>query len=56
MVILINGSEKTCLGQERAAENIIYCFDVKNNTKWGYIAEIKSVPDWKSISPNKFLL
>jgi len=32
---IINGSEKTCLGQERAAENIIYCFDInKNNTKW----------------------
>jgi DNA-directed RNA polymerase II subunit RPB2 len=51
---IINGSEKTCLGQERAAENIIYCFDVsKNNTKWSHIAEIKSVPDWKSISPKQ---
>ncbi len=51
---IINGSEKTCLGQERAAENTIYCFDIeKNNTKWSYIAEIKSVPDWKSISPKQ---
>ena len=51
---IINGSEKTCLGQERAAENIIYCFDItKNNSKWSYIAEIKSVPDWKSISPKQ---
>ena len=51
---IINGSEKTVLGQERAAENIIYCFDIKkNNTKWSYIAEIKSVPDWKSISPKQ---
>ena len=51
---IINGSEKTCLGQERAAENIIYCFNInKNNTKWEYIAEIKSVPDWKSISPKQ---
>ena len=30
---IINGSEKTCLGQERAAENQIYCFNIsKNNT------------------------
>ena len=51
---IINGSEKTCLGQERAAENQIYCFDVsKNNTKWSMIAEIKSVPDWKCISPKQ---
>ena len=51
---IINGSEKTCLGQERAAENTIYCFDVKkNNSKWLYSAEIKSVPDWKSISPKQ---
>ena len=51
---IINGSEKTCLGQERAAENQIYCFDIsKNNTKWCYIAEIKSVPDWKCISPKQ---
>ncbi len=25
---IINGSEKTCLGQERAAENQIYCFNI----------------------------
>ena len=51
---IINGSEKTCLGQERAAENTVYCFDItKNNSKWSYIAEIKSVPDWKSISPKQ---
>ena len=51
---IINGSEKTCLGQERAAENIIYCIDItKNNSKWSHIAEIKSVPDWKSISPKQ---
>jgi DNA-directed RNA polymerase II subunit RPB2 len=51
---IINGSEKTCLGQERAAENTIYCFDItKNNSKWGYITEIKSVPDWKCISPKQ---
>ena len=51
---IINGSEKTCLGQERAAENIIYCFNIsKNNSKWGYVAEIKSIPDWKCISPKQ---
>ena len=32
---IIKGSEKTVLGQERAAENRIYCFDGKNTTKWG---------------------
>ena len=54
---IINGSEKTCLGQERAAENTIYCFNVtKNNSKWSYTAEIKSVPDWKSISPKQISL
>ena len=32
---IINGSEKTCIGQERAAENQIYCFNIeKNNNKW----------------------
>jgi len=51
---IINGSEKTCLGQERAAENRVYCFNIsKNNSKWSYIAEIKSVPDWKCISPKQ---
>ena len=54
---IINGSEKTCLGQERAAENRIYCFNIKkNNTKWSYIAEIKSVPDWKCISPKQITI
>jgi DNA-directed RNA polymerase II subunit RPB2 len=48
---IIKGSEKTVLGQERAAENRIYCFDGKNTTKWNWIAEIKSVPDFKCISP-----
>jgi len=54
---IINGSEKTCLGQERAAENTIYCFNIaKNNTKWRYSAEIKSVPDFKSISPKQITM
>ena len=51
---IINGSEKTCLGQERAAENQIYCFNVsKNNTKWVWSAEMKCIPDWKCISPKQ---
>ena len=51
---IINGSEKTVLGQERSAENRVYCFNVsKNNTKWSWIAEIKSVPDFKCISPKQ---
>lgn len=50
---VIKGSEKTVLGQERAAENRIYCFDGKNTTKWNWFAEIKSVPDYKCISPKQ---
>jgi DNA-directed RNA polymerase II subunit RPB2 len=51
---IINGSEKTVLGQERAAENKVYCFNVsKNNTKYSWLAEIKSVPDFKCISPKQ---
>ena len=51
---IINGSEKTVLGQERAAENRIYCFPPsKNDTKYGWKAEIKSVPDYKCISPKQ---
>jgi DNA-directed RNA polymerase II subunit RPB2 len=49
---IINGSEKTVLGQERAAENRVYCFNIsKNETKYTWKAEIKSVPDFKCISP-----
>ena len=51
---IINGSEKTVLGQERAAENKVYCFNVsKNNTKYTWMAELKSVPDFKCISPKQ---
>jgi DNA-directed RNA polymerase beta subunit/intein/homing endonuclease len=50
---IIKGSEKTVLGQERAAENRVYCFDGKNTTKWAWFAEIKSVPDFKCISPKQ---
>jgi DNA-directed RNA polymerase II subunit RPB2 len=51
---IINGSEKTVLGQERAAENKVYCFNIsKNSTKYTWMAEIKSVPDFKCISPKQ---
>lgn len=50
---IIKGSEKVVLGQERAAENRVYCFDGKNTTKWTWYAEIKSVPDFKCISPKQ---
>ena len=54
---IINGSEKTVLAQERAAENKVYCFNVsKNNTKYTYIAEMKSVPDTKCISPKQITM
>jgi DNA-directed RNA polymerase II subunit RPB2 len=51
---IINGSEKTVLGQERAAENRVYCFNIsKNQPKYTWSAEIKSVPDFKCISPKQ---
>lgn len=51
---IINGSEKTVLAQERAAENRVYCFNIsKNSTKYTYTAEMKSVPDTKCISPKQ---
>ena len=38
---IISGSEKTILAQERAAENIVMCFNIKkNNDKWSWLAEI----------------
>ena len=54
---IINGSEKTVLGQERAAENKVYCFNIsKNSTKWTWCAELKSVPDYKCLSPKQIYL
>lgn len=50
---IIKGSEKTVLGQERAAENRIYVFHGKNTPKWDWVAEFKSVPDSKCISPKQ---
>jgi len=54
---IINGSEKTVLGQERVAENKVYCFaQSKGSTKWSMSAEIKSIPDFKQISPKQITL
>ncbi len=51
---IINGSEKTILGQERPAENIIYCFNVQKTTpKFMWNAEVKSVPPDTCISPKQ---
>ena len=50
---IIKGSEKTVLCQERAAENRIYVFNGKNTPKWDWVAEFKSVPDSKCISPKQ---
>jgi len=51
---IINGSEKTVLGQERASENRVFCFNIsKNDTKYTWKAEVKSVPDFKCISPKQ---
>ena len=50
---IINGSEKTCLGQEKAADNKIYVFKNKDNSKWCFSAEMRCVPYWKVISPKQ---
>jgi DNA-directed RNA polymerase II subunit RPB2 len=54
---IINGSEKTCIAQERAAENTVMCFQLKKNSnKWKWLAEVKSVPSDKCISPKQINL
>ena len=54
---IISGSEKTALVQERAAENMVQCFNTgKSTTRWDWMAEIKSVPDKKAISPKQLSL
>tara|TARA_Y100000992_G_scaffold300470_1_gene269192 strand:- start:225 stop:3737 length:3513 start_codon:yes stop_codon:yes gene_type:complete len=53
---IINGSEKTCLGQEKAADNKIYVFKNKKNVKWSHSAEMRCVPYWKVISPKQIYL
>ena len=54
---IINGSEKTCLGQEKPADNKIFCFKQKPGAgKWLWTAEMRSVPDWKCISPKQIFM
>ena len=53
---IINGSEKICLGQEKPADNKIFCFKQKSGHKWLWTAEFRSVPDWKCISPKQIYL
>ena len=53
---IINGSEKTCLGQEKAADNKIYVFKNKKSAKWSYSAEMRCVPYWKVISPKQIYM
>ena len=50
---IINGSEKTCLAQEKAADNKIFCFINNKNCKKEAKGEYRSVPDWKCISPKQ---
>ena len=50
---IIKGSEKTVLGQEHAKPNYSYNFKGNATTKWAWFAEIKSVPDYKCISPKQ---
>lgn len=53
---IINGSEKTCLGQEKTADNKVFCFKQKPGNKWLWTAEFRSVPDWKCISPKQIYM
>jgi DNA-directed RNA polymerase II subunit RPB2 len=53
---IINGSEKTVLAQERAAENKVYVRNAKPGSKWLCTAEIKSIPDFKIISPKQIMM
>lgn len=39
---IINGNEKVIVGQEKIAENKVYVFKTNKNSKYSYIAEIKS--------------
>jgi DNA-directed RNA polymerase II subunit RPB2 len=50
---IINGSEKTILAQERAAENKVHVFQLGGSSRIAFQAELKSVPDHKRISPKQ---
>ena len=54
---VITGSEKTILGQERTAENRVYCFNIqKTSPKYLWSAEVRSIPDTMCISPKQINL
>lgn len=54
---IINGSEKTVLGQERSSENKIFIFAVtKTNNKYSLQAEIKSMPKGRCVSPKQITI
>ena len=53
---IINGSEKTCLGQEKAADNKIHIFKSKQGGKWSHVAEMRCVPSTKVISPKQIYM
>ena len=54
---IINGSEKTVLGQERTADNKIFVYRVsKSKPKLLWTAEIKCVSDLRSVSPKQIIL
>lgn len=44
--VIINGNEKVIIAQEKIAPNIVQVFkNPKQNTKYGYVCEIRSCPD-----------
>jgi DNA-directed RNA polymerase II subunit RPB2 len=49
---IVKGSDKVVIGQEHAAENRPYVF-LSKKPKWDFIAEYRSVPDTKCISPKQ---
>ena len=52
---IINGTEKVLVSQERQAENKVYVFkNRKNQSKYSYTAEIRSVPDKTVLTPKNF--
>jgi DNA-directed RNA polymerase II subunit RPB2 len=50
---IINGSEKTVIGQEHTANNRIYCFPANNSQKYILQAEMKCSIDSKRVSPKQ---
>jgi DNA-directed RNA polymerase II subunit RPB2 len=51
---IVGGKEKTILAQERAAENIVYCFQGSGSgSKYLFQVEIRSLPYNRRISPKQ---